>query len=174
MLVGAGLLLVSVVSAASPNDVSPPATATGHEDPPPDVQVSDERIRAAEAAAVLTRWDRARAAAYAAQDREALASLYATGSAAGRADVALLDHYTAAGVRVADLRMQVLAVRVLRASAAELRLVVTDRVHTAHAVDPGGDVELPADEPSTRLIVLTRADTDLGWVVSAVRPRSDR
>ncbi len=125
---------------------------------------------------MLTRWDRARAAAYARDDRAALAALYPRRSAVGRADLALFDRYRAAGVRVRGLRMQLLAVEVLVARDDRLRVLVTDRVHGARAVGADGGVRrLPADEPSTRLVGLRRdPGAPTGWVVSAVRPRSVR
>lgn len=122
---------------------------------------------------VLAQWDRARAAAYAAEDAERLGELYTPRSTVRAADLALLERYAAAGVRVRDLRMQLLALEVLEAAPGRLRLLVTDRVQDASAVGRRGEVQLRADAPSTRLVVLhgTPGGT---WRVSAVRPRSGR
>ena len=122
---------------------------------------------------VLAGWDRARAAAYAAGDAQRLAGLYTPGSSARAADLALLEQYAAAGIRVRDLRMQLLALEVREAAPARLRLLVTDRVHDASATGPDGEVQLAPDDPSTRLVVLDGRPGGT-WRVSAVRPRSGR
>lgn len=99
----------------------------------------------------------------------ALADLYTAGSAAGRADVALLKAYLRRGLRVTGLRMQVFAVRVLRHGPDSWRLRVTDRLARAVAVAAGGAVRLPRDSAATRVISMVRG-SDGRWRVSAVRP----
>ncbi|MBC2934309.1 hypothetical protein [Nocardioides sp. zg-1228] len=118
-------------------------------------------------AAVLAAWDAERAAAWAAGDAEALARLYADGSAAGAADVGQLRDYRRRGLRVEGLTTQVLALRVVARAPGRRELVVTDRVVGGTAVGAGTPVALPAGRPSTRRVVLVRADGR--WLVAEVR-----
>lgn len=108
--------------------------------------------------AVLRRWDRARAAAWAAGDTSALAALYVDGAAAGKRDVAMLQRWLDRGLRVGGMRRQVLAVAVRRATASRLVLRVTDRLAAATAVraEDGQRWRLPADRTQTRRVVLRR------------------
>ena len=117
---------------------------------------------------VLHDWDRRRARAWATGDVRALADLYAPGSRAGRADVALLRSYLQRGLLVRGLRMQVFAVKVLRHRHRRWRLLVTDRLQRAVAFGAGTAVPLPRDRASTRVVSLVRAD-DGRWRVAAVR-----
>jgi hypothetical protein len=156
----AGVVAVRVSSSPAPH-VAAPARGTS--------QTADRQ-----ALAVLRSWDARRAAAWAVGDAEALAGLYAAGSPAGAADVALLSRYTRRGLVVRGLRMQVLRAQVLRSRPHALVLVVTDRVAAAVAV-PAGDLgvarRLPADSASSRRLVLRRVAG--GWVmvrVEAVAP----
>jgi hypothetical protein len=127
------------------------------------------------ALAVLHAWDVRRSAAWASGDAAALAALYTAGSSAGAADVALLERYTARGLVVRDLRMQLLRARVLAARPRLVEVEVTDRLSNAVAVrlgDPVARHRLPADAATTRLLVLRRVGDR--WVmarVSAVRGR---
>lgn len=90
------------------------------------------------AAAVLHDWDERRAAAWEAGDARALRSLYAPGSAAGRADVRMLRTWLRRGARVEDMETQLRCVAVRRSRPGRLVLVVTDQV-----------VNVGADRPST-------------------------
>lgn len=107
---------------------------------------------------VLRRWDRARAAAWAAGDTSALADLYVDGAAAGERDVAMLQRWLDRGLRVRRMQRQVLAVDVRRATASRLVLRVTDRLASATAVrvEDGARWRLPADRTQTRRVVLRR------------------
>lgn len=116
---------------------------------------------------VLRRWDVRRARAWAHSDPTALRRLYAPGSRAGSADVAMLRRWQRRGVRVAGLRLQVLALHVVRRSSRRLVLRVSDREVGATARVPTGSVVLPRDEPSQHLIVLRRGP-GLPWRVSSV------
>jgi hypothetical protein len=83
-------------------------------------------------------------------------------SRAGRRDAALLRRYVERGLVVRDLRMQVLSLRVLRASADLLRLDVVDRV-------AGGDVagaRLPADAATRHVLELRLVEG--AWRMAAV------
>jgi hypothetical protein len=100
---------------------------------------------------------------------ETLADLYLPGSPAGRADVARLRSYLRRGWRVVDLRMQLLAVRVLRHRPRHWRLRVTDRLARAVAVSPSGQVRLPRDLADTWDICLVRGE-DGDWRVASVEP----
>ena len=105
---------------------------------PPVPAATRERGAADESAlSRLRAWDARRAAAWASADRAALRALYVPGSVAGRRDVAMLDAWTARGLRVRGLRMQVLAARVRVHRDARVVLRVTDRVARAVAVGPG-------------------------------------
>jgi hypothetical protein len=111
------------------------------------------------ALAVLHDWDVRRAAAWAAGDPDALGGLYARGSGAGAADVALLRRYTGRGLVVRGLGMQVLRARVLVSRPRRLELEVTDRLAGAVAVragDPRSARRLPSGAASTRVLVLRR------------------
>lgn len=120
--------------------------------------------------AVLAGWDRRRAGAWARGDVDALGGLYAPGSAAGRADVAMLRDYRRRGLRVEGLTTQVLRLEVLRRAPGRLVLRVTDRLAGGTVVGAAAPVALPADRASTRQVTLVRrpgADDD-GWVVREV------
>jgi hypothetical protein len=119
--------------------------------------------------AVLRAWDQRRAAAWESGDPEAVSALYASGSAAGRADRTFMAAYAARGLRVDGLAMQVLAVDVLDATTDRLVLRVTDRVAAGAAVGRGRRIPLPRDEPSTWRIVMVRDEAT--WrVARAVQP----
>ncbi|GAA4714964.1 hypothetical protein [Nocardioides conyzicola] len=120
----------------------------------------------ADASAVLHGWDDQRAASWVAGDPAALRSLYAPGSPAGRADVAMLRQWQRRGLRVEGMRMQLLEVDVHRASARRLDLVVTDRLVGAVAVGPGVRRSLPRDGFTTRRVVLVRSGGE--WRVAQV------
>ena len=107
-------------------------------------------VRAVGSLAILRDWDRARAEAWAAGDVGALRRLYTPGSTAGQRDAAMLRRWTARGLRVRGMSMQVLAVELRRRTDRTLVLVVTDRLSGAEAVGPAGSVELPRDGASTR------------------------
>jgi hypothetical protein len=108
------------------------------------------------ASAVLHAWDDHRAEAWAAGDAAALRSLYAPGSPAGRADVAMLRAWRNRGLRIEGMRMQLLDLDLRRGSADRLDLVVTDRLTGAVAVGPGVRRPLPHDRATTRRLVLVR------------------
>lgn len=120
--------------------------------------------------AVLAAWDERRAAAWARGDAEALADLYAPGSRSGAADVRLLRAYARRGLRVEGLTTQVLGLRVVERSPRRLVLVVTDRVVGGSAVGGAAPVALPADQASTRRVVLERQRGR--WVVADARDQA--
>lgn len=121
------------------------------------------------ALAVLRDWDRRRADAWAAGDPDALARLYVSGSTAGSADVALLRRYRARGYVVRDMRMQVLAARVLVLRPGLVRVEVTDRLANATAVGATEQV-LPSDAATTRVLVLRSVEGQ--WLMARVLPGS--
>jgi len=122
----------------------------------------------AEAAArlVLREWDERRAAAYAAGAVGELRSLYVPGSAVGKADTRLMQAYVDRGLVVRGMRMQVLALAVLRASPSVIRVRVTDRLVGVEARGPKGVLPLPRDSPSTRVVTLRLVDGV--WRVASV------
>ncbi|MBW8750863.1 MAG: hypothetical protein JF565_05485 [Propionibacteriales bacterium] len=122
---------------------------------------------------VLHEWDARRAIAWAAGDASAVRGLYTPGSAAGAADARLLGRYRARGLVVRDLRMQVLRARVLVTRPSRLELEVTDRVAGATAVradDVATGRRLPADRPSTHVLVLRRVDAT--WLMASVSAKA--
>ena len=119
---------------------------------------------------VLRAWDERRAEAWSRADPAALGALYAAGSVAGRRDVAMLRAWTARGLRVRGMRMQVLALDVVLRHRHRLVLGVTDRLARAHAVGPGVRYELPRDAPSSHTVELVRVAGR--WQVAAVRAAS--
>jgi len=115
---------------------------------------------------VLRGWDLSRARAYADGDAAVLRSLYVAGSVAGTTDVRLLRSYAGRGLRVKEMKMQILAVDVLAHSQGRWRLRVTDRLYAAVAVGDGARVALPRDQASTRVVtMLLRAGA---WKVASV------
>lgn len=123
---------------------------------------------------VLRGWDRARARAFAEGDVVALRRLYVDGSAAGTADVRLLRSYLRRGLRVEDMRMQLLRVEVVHEDRARLLLRVTDRLAGAVAVDEDTRIPLPQDAASTRVVELRRPRPDVLWRVAVVRESGRR
>jgi hypothetical protein len=120
-----------------------------------------------EAAAVLRGWDAARAEAWAAGSVRSLRRLYADG--AGERDVGLLRDYLRRGLTLDELRVQVLALDVLRHGPGEWRLRVTDRVVAGVVTGrDGARRPLPRDQATTRDVVLVRHGA--GWRVAEVVP----
>jgi hypothetical protein len=117
---------------------------------------------------VLHRWDSRRAAAYSAGSAEQLSHLYLPGSAAGAADVRLLQRYRGRGLRVVRMRTQVLALAVLERRPERWTLRVTDRVEGAVASRGSRRVGLPRDSSSVRVLVLSRSDGQ--WRMAGVLP----
>lgn len=155
------LIAVVVVGCSSGAAVAP--TTSG-----PDVPVPPAAAPFP-ASDVLRAWDRSRSRAFAEGDVAGLRGLYAPGSAAGTADVRLLRDYLARGLRVEDMRVQLLAVEVLEHGRHRLRVRVTDRLHGAVAVGAGTRVPLPRDAASTRVVELVRPTAEARWRVSWVR-----
>ncbi|MEP9364663.1 hypothetical protein ABLE68_16980 [Nocardioides sp. CN2-186] len=122
------------------------------------------------AVALLRAWDDRRAEAWASGEPSRLRELYGTGSAAGRADRAMLRAWSARGLRVEDLEMQLVAVRVRVWTADRVVLVVTDRLARGVAVGGGVRRPLPEDHVSTRVVALARVAGE--WRVDAVSPVS--
>ncbi|WP_296605175.1 hypothetical protein [Nocardioides sp.] len=120
------------------------------------------------ASAVLHAWDVDRSAAWAAGDPAALARLYTPRSPAGAADVAMLRAWQARGLRVVDLRMQLLAVETRRRTPDRLVVVVSDRLASGVAVGGGVRQPLPRDAVSTRRLVLVRVAGE--WRVAQASP----
>jgi hypothetical protein len=120
---------------------------------------------------VLRRWDEARAHAYASGSAAQLRRLYVERAPAGASDVRRLRAYAARGLTVSGMRMQLLSVQVLSASARSMRLRVTDRLVGAVAHGRSADLALPRDAASTHTIVLRRGAG--GWLVATVGQLSE-
>ncbi|HET6165843.1 MAG TPA: hypothetical protein VFE07_03380 [Marmoricola sp.] len=119
--------------------------------------------------AVLHEWDERRAAAWSGGDGDALGRLYTRRSTAGAADVALLHRYAARGLRVQDMRMQVLGVRVLARRPRMIVLEVLDRLDDAVVTRPGDSSaarRLPSDGVTTHHLVLRLVDGR--WLMARV------
>lgn len=116
---------------------------------------------------ILRSWDERRAEAWARGDGAALARLYVRGSAAGRRDLAMLRRWSARGLVVEGLRVQLLAVEVWSWTPGRLALEVTDRLAGGTAVGRDTRVALPVDAATTRVLVLRRVAGE--WRVSRVR-----
>lgn len=181
IVVGVVLALVAAVIGVTYWLTDPPGEAGPAPDPPATPAVSASASPAgaggagagawdatAEALEALRAWDSRRGDAWAAGDLAALRGLYAAGSAAGRADVAMLRRWTERGLTVEGMSMQVLAVEVAEAGPRRLRLRVTDRLVGAVAVGDGVRRELPRDRPTTRELVMIRAGPDAEWRVASV------
>ncbi|MDP9444142.1 MAG: hypothetical protein M3P83_07275, partial [Actinomycetota bacterium] len=133
------------------------------------------RPEAVDWVSVLRVLDRRRALAFAAADPRLLTEVYTAGSPPGRADQRLLASYADRRLRVVGLRMALLDVRLLQASARHARLRVVDRVAAGVVVTAGGRrTALPPDRPTTRRIALVRLPSS-GWRIAGVRlPRGRR
>lgn len=95
---------------------------------------------------VLHAWDDRRAEAWVTADVRELRDLYTSGSAAGRADAAMLRAWRDRGLRVDGMEMQLLSVDVRRRSPDLLVLDVVDRLVAGSL--------LPADLPTRHVITL--------------------
>jgi len=114
---------------------------------------------------VLHAWDAARAHAFVAADRSALAGLYADGSRAGARDLKLFDRYDAAGVGVTSMRTQIFAARPGAVSSRRVSIEVVDRV-VATGADGSRCLRLPSSPARAERVTLRRRDGR--WVVSSV------
>ncbi|HWJ08602.1 MAG TPA: hypothetical protein VNS46_04455 [Nocardioides sp.] len=172
LLLATGLVAVTALHHPPPHPparTTPAAPAASVAPAARDVGV----VRAVGSLAVLRDWDRARAAAWAAGDAEALGELYAPGSAAGRADVAMLRRWTARGLRVEGMTMQVLSVELRLRTGRRLVLVVTDRLVGAEAVAPGGrHVALPRDGATRRRLEFHRSGGR--WLLASAVETAER
>lgn len=153
---------VAVVPFAGREDRVPGAV------PPSVASAASDR---AAALAALREWDRRRAGAWRRGEPAALGGLYVADSAAGAADRALLAAYVDRGLRVAGMRMQRAAVRVLASDEARIVLEVVDRLVGAVAVRRDGTrIALPRDGWSRRRVVLRAGPA--GWQVVEVRDQT--
>ncbi len=126
----------------------------------------------ARALAVLHRWDRRRALAWAAADPSALGRLYVPGSVTGARDVGDLRRWIRRGVRVVGLEQQVAAFRVTDRDRHRLVVTVTDRTVDGVAVRPRRRVAIPASGWTTHRIRMLRGHAR--WRVAEVRAQPAR
>ena len=112
---------------------------------------------------VLHHWDRRRARAWQEGSVRRLRALYVPGSEAGRTDRAMLLAYRERGLRVEDMRRQVLGIEVVGSGRRALTVDVTDRLANAVAVGHGTRTRLPRGTLATR--TLTFRLTGDGWVL---------
>ena len=81
----------------------------------------------------------------------------------------MLAAYRARGLRVTDLRMRLLRLRVISTSPTRVVLHVVDRLDAGTAVAASGRrISLAGDRPSERRVVLAGAEH--GWRIAVVRP----
>lgn len=128
------------------------------------------------ALALLRRWDADRAAAYVSGDAVALRGLYTPRSRAAAGDLALLASYVERGLRVRDLRTQVLAARLLASGPRRVVVRVVDRVAggvvepqvAGRLADPTWARPVPTGPARTREVTLVRP-TGGAWRVAGVR-----
>ena len=169
VLVGTAVVLLLGLGLAVRAAVHHPPPRTTHAGPTTAVAPAARDIGVVDAVgslAVLRDWDRARAAAWEDGDPAALRDLYARGSAAGRADVAMLRRWTDRGLRVEGMSMQVLAVELRLRTDRRLVLVVTDRLVGAVAVGAAGRrADLPRDGATRRRLEFRRAGAD--WLLAS-------
>ena len=118
------------------------------------------------ALAVLRAWDERRAQAWAAGDTAALGGLYVDDSAAGAADVRLLQHYVRRGVVVPELRMQVLQASVLVDRPRRVVVRVIERLASREVRVGAHVVRLPLDSADVHVVDLRRVRHT--WRVAAV------
>ena len=111
-------------------------------------------------AVVLDRLDASRAAAFAAGSPSRLDRVYVPGSPAQRRDRAALRRLARAGLRADGLRLDTVALRVLRTSATTVRLQVTDVLAAHRLVDGEGAVvqERAGRGEATWAVALRRVD----------------
>ena len=150
-----GVIGVAVSSGKHPVDASAAATA--------------ERLTGpalSRALVVLRAWDERRAQAWAAGDVAALSRLYVTGSAAGAADVRLLQRYLRRDVTVPGIRMQVLRASVVVDRPRRVVVRVTERLASREARVGSRVVRLPHDSADVHVVDLRRVGSS--WRVAAV------
>ncbi|WP_127480823.1 hypothetical protein [Nocardioides pantholopis] len=160
LAVGAGVLLPGLRDAERAAPAVSPASARA-------AAVADSGAER-QARTVLATWDLRRADAWAHGDARALGRLYAAGSVAGRRDAAMLERWSARGLRVDGLATQLLDLAVVEQGPTRLVLDVTDRVGGGEAVGDGVRVDLPSDRPTRRRISLRVVAGE--WRVASVRP----
>lgn len=154
-------------TAGPPPPTPPPSTPRPTEASPTDTTTAaptTDRWRR-----ILASLDHRRAEAFAADEPELLRAVYVAGSQVMRQDRATLAAYRARGLRLTDLRMRVLRLRMVEVRGSRVVLEVVDQLAAATAVDRSGKATpLRADQPSAHRIVISR--TPAGWRIASVRP----
>lgn len=123
----------------------------------------DDTSATARSLAVLSAWDRRRAAAWTVGDPDALARLYVPGSRTGTRDVDDLRRWVGRGLRVSGLRQQVASIRVVARTPARIVVVVTERTVDGIAEGRGRRTEVPASAWATHRVALRHSRG--GWRV---------
>jgi len=153
-----GVIGVAVSSVGHPDGRSAGAATV--------MERSTGAARQPRALAVLRAWDERRSQAWAAGDTTALGELYVTGSAAGAADVRLLQRYLQRGVVVPDLRMQLVEASVVLDRPRRVVVRVTERLASRDARVGSRLVRLPSDTASVHVVDLRRVRHT--WQVATV------
>ena len=116
---------------------------------------------------MLDRLDVLRQDAYATGDPDLLRDVYAPGSAVLRRDRRTLMAYERRSIQLEGVRLEIHNVEVRRRDGRQVWLRVVDRLTRPTAHTEVGEVTLPQDLPTRRLIVLVRHDGE--WRIAAVR-----
>lgn len=153
-LAGSGALAAALVGVGTP--------ANPRAQPGPTDRTAVDPVQLTDWVDVLAGLDTARSRAFRDGDPAALRQVYTAGSTALRADQRLLSRYAEQGLRVEQLRMDVVDLRLLDRTAGRAELRVRDRVRGGRVVDrEGRATALPADDISDHSITLVR--TPDGW-----------
>jgi len=160
----AAVAVTAVVTGACSNPSQPrlPTASPATTSPP-----TSELAAASRWERVLTRLDAAREAAYRTGNPALLADVYSPASTVLRRDRRTLRAYERRGVRLEGVRLEIHHVHVVERDATQVRLRVIDRLARPVAHTAAGDVALPQDLPTRRLITLVAHRG--GWRIAAVR-----
>ncbi|KQO37390.1 MULTISPECIES: hypothetical protein [unclassified Aeromicrobium] len=120
----------------------------------------------AEECLLLGRLDAERAHAFVHADVDRLAAVYASDGLRER-DVEVLEDYAERSLRLEGMAQLRSSCRVVERDADRVALDVVDRLGPTRAVNAGGAVPLPTDEPTRRRVTLE--ETASGWRVVASR-----
>lgn len=115
---------------------------------------------------VLHKWDQERQDAYVAADASKLTDLYADGSSAAKADVAVLEAYRERGLRVRQIQQQFFSAKVLGADPTHIRIRTVERFAGGLAMGEGRCQRIRPTFPQVRVISMVHDGTR--WRVESV------
>jgi hypothetical protein len=159
------LLLLATMATIVPIWLAGPLVGErGPEAAPAALLSRDGSSATARALAVLSTWDRQRAAAWRVGDPGAMARLYVRGSRTGARDVGDLRRWVGRGLHVSGLRQQVASLRVVARSPARIVVVVTERTVDGIAEGRGRRTAVPTSAWATHRVALRHLGG--GWRVA--------